>query len=111
MARKDSYIIAFLGSSREKRELIQKEVSAKTGIPLDTIRCWKQGQNDLDISSFIQLVEFYDFSLNLILEMESDANNRARCPRKSKNDIHSISIIGEVVWCLILLCSKFKIYF
>lgn len=84
MARKNSCVTAFLSSSREKSGLTQKEVSAKTGFPLGTIRRWKQGQNDPDMGSLIQLAEFYDVSLNSILEMESDVNNRVRCPRKSK---------------------------
>ena len=43
MARKNSCIASFLGSSTEKSRLTQKEVSAKTGIPLGTIRRWEQG--------------------------------------------------------------------
>ncbi len=84
MARKNSCVASFLGSSREKSRLTQKEVSAKTGIPLGTIRRWEQGQNDPDLNSLIQLVKLYGVSLDSILEIEVAGDNRVRWPRKSK---------------------------
>ena len=78
MARKNSCVASFLGSSREKSRLTQKEVSAKTGIPLGTIRRWEPGQNDFDLNSFIQLVKLYGVSLDLILEIEVAGDNSGR---------------------------------
>ena len=78
MARKNSRVASFLGSSREKSRLTQKEVSAKTGIPLGTIRRWEPGQNDFDLNSFIQLVKLYGVSLDLILEIEVAGDNSGR---------------------------------
>ena len=75
---------SFLGSSREKSGLTQKEVSAKTGIPLGTIRRWEQGQNDPDLSSLIQLVKLYDVSLDSIFEIEVAGDNSVNCNRNSK---------------------------
>lgn len=79
MARKNSCVASFLGSSREKSRLTQKEVSAKTGIPLGTIRRWEQGQNDPDLNSLIQLVKLYGVSLDSILEIGVAGDNSVNC--------------------------------
>ena len=84
MARKNSCVASFLGSSREKSRLTQKEVSAKTGIPLGTIRRWEQGQNDPDLNSLIQLVKLYGVSLDAILEMGIAGDNSVNCNRNSR---------------------------
>lgn len=84
MARKNSCVASFLGSSREKSRLTQKEVSAKTGIPLGTIRRWEQGQNNPDLNSLIQLVELYGVSLDAILEMGIAGDNSVNCSRNSR---------------------------
>lgn len=84
MARKNSCVASFLGSSRQKSRLTQKEVSAKTGIPLGTIRRWEQGQNDPDLNSLIQLVKLYDVSLDSILEIEVAGDNSVNCNRNSR---------------------------
>lgn len=84
MARKNSCVASFLGSSREKSRLTQKEVSAKTGIPFGTIRRWEQGQNDPDLNSLIQLVELYGVSLDAILKMGVAGDNSVNCNRNSR---------------------------
>lgn len=84
MARKNSCVASFLGSSREKSRLTQKEVSAKTGIPLGTIRRWGQGQNDPDLNSLIQLIKLYGVSLESILEIEVAGDNSVNRNRNSR---------------------------
>ena len=84
MARKNSCVASFLGSSRQKSGLTQKEVSAKTGIPLGTIRRWEQGQNDPDLNSLIQLIKLYGVSLDAILEMGITGDNSVNCNRNSR---------------------------
>ena len=84
MARKNSCVASFLGSSRQKSGLTQKEVSAKTGIPLGTIRRWEQGQNDPDLNSLIQLIKLYGVSLDAILEMGIAGDNSVNCNRSSR---------------------------
>lgn len=84
MARKNSCVASFLGSSRQKSGLTQKEVSAKTGIPLGTIRRWEQGQNDPDLNSLIQLIKLYGVSLDAILEMGIAGDNSVNCNRNSR---------------------------
>lgn len=84
MARKNSCVASFLGSSRQKSGLTQKEVSAKTGIPLGTIRRWEQGQNDPDLNSLIQFVELYGVSLDAILKMRVAGDNSVNCNRNSR---------------------------
>ncbi len=84
MARKNSCVASFLGSSREKSRLTQKEVSAKTGIPLGTIRRWEQGQNDPDLNSLIQLIKLYGVSLESILEIEVAGDNSVNRNRNSR---------------------------
>ena len=84
MARKNSYVASFLGSSRQKSRLTQKEVSAKTGIPLGTIRRWEQGQNDPDLNSLIQLIKLYGVSLESILEIEVAGDNSVNRNRNSR---------------------------
>lgn len=84
MASKNSCVASFLGSSREKNRLTQKEVSAKTGIPLGTIRRWEQGQNNPDLNSLIQLVELYGVSLNAILEIGIAGDDSVNCNRNSR---------------------------
>lgn len=84
MARKNSCVASFLGSSREKSRLTQKEVSAKTGIPLGTIRRWEQGQNDPDLNSLIQLVKLYGVSLDSILEIGVAGDNSVNCNHNSR---------------------------
>jgi len=84
MARKNSCVASFLGSSRQKSRLTQKEVSAKTGIPLGTIRRWEQGQNDPDLNSLIQLIKLYGVSLESILEIEVAGDNSVNRNRNSR---------------------------
>lgn len=84
MARKNSCVASFLGSSRQKSRLTQKEVSAKTGIPLGTIRRWEQGQNDPDLNSLIQLIKLYSVSLESILEIEVAGDNSVNRNRNSR---------------------------
>lgn len=84
MARKNSCVASFLGSSRQKSRLTQKEVSAKTGIPLGTIRRWEQGQNDPDLNSLIQLIKLYGVSLDSILEIEVAGDNSFNRNRNSR---------------------------
>lgn len=84
MARKNSCVASFLGSSRKKSRLTQKEVSAKTGIPLGTIRRWEQGQNDPDLNSLIQLIKLYGVSLESILEIEVAGDNSVNRNRNSR---------------------------
>lgn len=84
MARKNSCVASFLGSSRQKNRLTQKEVSAKTGIPLGTIRRWEQGQNDPDLNSLIQLIKLYGVSLESILEIEVAGDNSVNRNRNSR---------------------------
>lgn len=84
MARKKSCVASFLGSSRQKSRLTQKEVSAKTGIPLGTIRRWEQGQNDPDLNSLIQLIKLYGVSLDSILEIEVAGDNSFNRNRNSR---------------------------
>ena len=84
MARKNSCVASFLGSSRQKSRLTQKEVSAKTGIPLGTIRRWEQGQNDPDLNSLIQLIKLYGVSLESILEIEVAGENSVNRNRNSR---------------------------
>lgn len=84
MARKNSCVASFLGSSRQKSGLTQKEVSAKTGIPLGTIRRWEQGQNDPDLNSLIQLIKLYGVSLDAILEMGIAGDNSVNCNCNSR---------------------------
>lgn len=84
MARKNSCVASFLGSSRQKSRLTQKEVSAKTGIPLGTIRRWEQGQNDPDLNSLIQLIKLYGVPLESILEIEVAGDNSVNRNRNSR---------------------------
>ena len=84
IARKNSCVASFLGSSRKKSRLTQKEVSAKTGIPLGTIRRWEQGQNDPDLNSLIQLIKLYGVSLESILEIEVAGDNSVNRNRNSR---------------------------
>lgn len=84
MVRKNSCVASFLGSSRQKSRLTQKEVSAKTGIPLGTIRRWEQGQNDPDLNSLIQLIKLYGVSLDSILEIEVAGDNSVNRNRNSR---------------------------
>ena len=84
MACKNSCVASFLGSSRQKSRLTQKEVSAKTGIPLGTIRRWEQGQNDPDLNSLIQLIKLYGVSLDSILEIEVAGDNSFNRNRNSR---------------------------
>ena len=94
MARKNSCVASFLGSSREKSRLTQKEVSAKTGIPLGTIRRWEQGQNDPDLNSLIQLVKLYGVSLDSILEIGVAGDNSVHCTRNSR--MTSVSLFSGI---------------
>lgn len=94
MARKNSCVASFLGSSREKSRLTQKEVSAKTGIPLGTIRRWDQGQNDPDLNSLIQLVKLYGVSLDSILEIGGAGDNSVNCNRNSR--MTSVSLLSGI---------------
>lgn len=94
MARKNSCVASFLGSSREKSRLTQKEVSAKTGIPLGTIRRWEQGQNDPDLNSLIQLVKLYGVSLDSIFEIGVAGDNSVNCNRNSR--MTSVSLLSGI---------------
>ena len=94
MARKNSCVASFLGSSREKSRLTQKEVSAKTGIPLGTIRRWEQGQNDPDLNSLIQLVKLYGVSLDSILEIGVGGVNSVNFNRYSR--MTSVSLLSGI---------------
>lgn len=94
MARKNSCVASFLGSSREKSRLTQREVSAKTGIPLGTIRRWEQGQNDPDLNSLIQLVKLYGVSLDSILEIGVAGDNSVNCNRNSR--MTSVSLLSGI---------------
>ncbi len=94
MARKNSCVASFLGSSRQKSGLTQKEVSAKTGIPLGTIRRWEQGQNDPDLNSLIQLIKLYGVSLDAILEMGIAGDNNVNCNRNSR--MTSVPLLSRI---------------
>ena len=94
MARKNSCVASFLGSSRQKSRLTQKEVSAKTGIPLGTIRRWEQGQNDPDLNLLIQLIKLYGVSLESILEIEVAGDNSVNRNRNSR--MTSASLLSRI---------------
>ena len=56
-----------LKEARMATGMTQREVAAKTGIPLGTLRRWEQGVNEPDTESLIMLADLYGVSTDQIL--------------------------------------------